>query len=296
MIDMHMHTKNSDGDKTVEEILSLCEEKKLSHISITDHDNCYAYRDLEKIDIQDYYSGKIIPGVEMTTSFEKQIIEILGYGVDLKVINSYTHRHHSPKVKAKIRIKKFNKIMRLCKKVGIKTTKNLKFNYRVNMFPERLIYFDILKYKENIEILGEEGLKDFGAFYRKILGNPKSKLFLNSAELQLSIKKVIRIIKKAKGLCFLAHPYIYDFDDHIAFVDRLLKKVKLDGIECQYTKFTDDQTKEILAYTKSKGLYTSGGSDYHGEIKPEIKIGIGEGNLQISEKIIEPWIDKVSIY
>ena len=296
MIDMHMHTKNSDGDKTVEEILSLCEEKKLSYISITDHDNCYAYRDLAKIDIQDYYSGKIISGVEMTTSFEKKIIEILGYGVDPKVINSHAHKHHSPKVKEKMKIKRFNKLMRMCKKVGVKTTKNLQYKDKINMFPERLMYMDILKYKENIEILGEQGLKDFSAFYRKTLGNPNSKLFLNSAALHLSLKKVMGIIKKAKGLCFLAHPYIYDFDDYIAFLDRLFKKVKLDGIECHYTKFTDDQTKEILAYAKSKGLYTSGGSDYHGSLKPEIKIGIGEGNLQISEKIIEPWIDKVSIY
>ena len=45
MIDIHMHTVYSDGDKTVEEVLKMCEEKKLEYISITDHDTCKQYED-----------------------------------------------------------------------------------------------------------------------------------------------------------------------------------------------------------------------------------------------------------
>ena len=45
MIDLHMHTVYSDGDKTVEELLELCEKQKLEYISITDHDNCMQYKD-----------------------------------------------------------------------------------------------------------------------------------------------------------------------------------------------------------------------------------------------------------
>lgn len=40
MIDMHMHTIYSDGDKTVEQVLKMCEERKLEYISITDHNTC----------------------------------------------------------------------------------------------------------------------------------------------------------------------------------------------------------------------------------------------------------------
>jgi len=45
MIDLHMHTIYSDGDKTVEEVLKMCEERKLEYISITDHDTCKQYED-----------------------------------------------------------------------------------------------------------------------------------------------------------------------------------------------------------------------------------------------------------
>ena len=47
MIDLHMHTIYSDGSKSVEELLKMCEEKKLEYISITDHDTCKQYNDEE---------------------------------------------------------------------------------------------------------------------------------------------------------------------------------------------------------------------------------------------------------
>ena len=42
---------------------------------------------------------------------------------------------------------------------------------------------------------------------------------------------------------------------------------------------------------KKNNLYISGGSDYHGSKKPNIEIGTGDGNLKISRKMIEEWID-----
>ena len=45
MVDMHMHTMYSDGDKTVEQVLKMCEDKKLEYISITDHNTTKQYGD-----------------------------------------------------------------------------------------------------------------------------------------------------------------------------------------------------------------------------------------------------------
>ena len=42
-IDMHVHTRCSDGDLTVREVFELAKESKLSAISITDHDTIKAY-------------------------------------------------------------------------------------------------------------------------------------------------------------------------------------------------------------------------------------------------------------
>ena len=51
MIDLHIHSNNSDGSDKVEEILKKAEERSLHYISITDHDNCDAYDVLKKINV-----------------------------------------------------------------------------------------------------------------------------------------------------------------------------------------------------------------------------------------------------
>ncbi len=61
MIDLHIHSKYSDGTDEVIDILKLAEEKKLEYISITDHNNCNALFEIRKIDnIKQYYSGEIL--------------------------------------------------------------------------------------------------------------------------------------------------------------------------------------------------------------------------------------------
>ena len=94
MIDIHMHTVYSDGDKTVEEVLKMCEEKKLEYISITDHDTCKQYED-EALKNNKVFTGKIIKGTELHARFEDKNIEILGYGIDTNIITEWTKKYYS---------------------------------------------------------------------------------------------------------------------------------------------------------------------------------------------------------
>ena len=52
MIDLHIHSNNSDGTDSVEEILKKAQQLDLEYISITDHDNCDVYDFLKKIDVK----------------------------------------------------------------------------------------------------------------------------------------------------------------------------------------------------------------------------------------------------
>ena len=69
------------------------------------------------------------------------------------------------------------------------------------------------------------------------------------------------------------------------------------GIQCwnqmknpEYTDFSDEQSQYLINLCNRKGLYKSGGSDYHGLNKPKISLAKGYGNLNINKKIIEDWI------
>ena len=58
MIDLHMHTKYSDGTDDIIEFLKKAEENNLEIISITDHNTVKAYFELEKLNVKDYFSRK----------------------------------------------------------------------------------------------------------------------------------------------------------------------------------------------------------------------------------------------
>ncbi|MBR5881563.1 MAG: hypothetical protein IKZ16_07720, partial [Clostridia bacterium] len=59
------------------------------------------------------------------------------------------------------------------------------------------------------------------------------------------------------------------------------KAVGLVGMETNYSTFSPEQTALAHDLVKEFDLKPGGGSDYHGTNKPDIRIGIGRGNLQV---------------
>lgn len=84
MIDLHTHTKHSDGSSSTEELLKAAEQQGLSTLSITDHNTIAAYNDLKDYGTRTLFKGKIITGVEITTTYKGEVIEVLGYNFDIK--------------------------------------------------------------------------------------------------------------------------------------------------------------------------------------------------------------------
>ena len=100
---------------------------------------------------------------------------------------------------------------------------------------------------------------------------------------------VTEILKKAGGLVFVPHVYIYGDNSKRVFENII--NYKIDGFECYYSRFIPEQTNFLLDFCKKNGLYISGGSDYHGNTKPDIDIGTGVNmNLNIKEEVIKPWV------
>lgn len=287
MIDLHIHTTYSDGTDTVKELLKKAEGIGLEVISITDHNTCKAYYEMEEFNVKEIYKGNIIVGCEFTTSFDNRLIEVLGYGFDYKKVNNYLEEFYSDELVSKRTNILYNRLLDIINELGlefhIEKVRDKKFT---NEFFERGIYEELVKYESNKEKLKEDVWASFSSFYRKGLTNPKSKLFINHVEFKPPIKEIVNLIHKNGGIAFLAHPYQYKFTDTEKFLDKIYNEVSLDGIECFYTTFSKDQTNYLVNFAKKKNLLISGGSDYHGTNKENHNLGVGRGNLEISKDII----------
>lgn len=285
MIDIHTHTTYSDGSSSVEEILKEANSANINIFSITDHNTIDAYDEVKKL--RYLFSGNIISGVEITTTYKGETIEVLGYGFDLdkmKKLLSENVLNFEEK-----QLKEFELIKNQYKKIGVKfKEENIIFDPKVESSRVAFVK-EIKKYPDNFKFfLYESSITTDSGFTRNEVYNPKSPLYVDESSLFPSLEKTIDMIHSAGGLAFLAHVYAYSKNISEELIN-ILDNYNLDGLECFYTTFTDEQSKYLVDLCKKRSLYMSGGSDFHGTRKVNHNLGTGRGNLNINDEIITSW-------
>jgi hypothetical protein len=109
------------------------------------------------------------------------------------------------------------------------------------------------------------------------------------AKAKLPAEEAIQLIKGAGGLAVLAHPY--SMLDHGADeLERLLKSLishGLAGIEVLCPRHSREQTKLFRKMAHKYRLVQTGGTDFHGDNKPDIQLGFIPGHPPLSYSIVE---------
>ena len=291
MIDLHIHTINSDGSESVEEVLKIAEKQKLSYMSITDHESVNGHFELRDINIKDYYSGKIIPGVELKNYYKDRVIDILAYNINIDKFNQYLETNYKSKTHRMLETKNLKHFYKQAEGYGLilDPIESLEWD-KDRDWGSVVFYNELKKHPENEAKVPKDLWQDFFNFKKDYVYNRDNMFFLDKKDDYPSPKKTIEEVHKAGGVAFLAHVHEYKWvKDKIQYIEELVKDSNIDGIECYYSNFTDEQTKELLKYCKENNLYTSGGTDFHGKRKPDIQIGTGKGNLNIPDEIIKDW-------
>lgn len=287
MIDLHIHTTSSDGSDEPKEILIKAQQLGLKYISITDHDSIGAYEKLAEINVANYFKGRIIPGCEFSVVHNGKPIEVLGYGINLEAI----------KLTGILSDEKFfereneyiNRMKEVCRNLNIKYTDNLSIKGD-KYFAAQIMHADLRKYSENEKHFTKEIWESLNAFYRICINNENSPFFLNQTKNYPTVQEAANLIKKEGGKAFLAHLYGYIVDDHEEFLNSIISLNALDGIECYHSLHEMDKTTYLLNYCSQHKLYASGGSDYHGKLKPTVNMGESVHGVKIPFEILEPWL------
>lgn len=290
MIDIHTHTTYSDGSFSVRELLEEAERTGLSLLSITDHNTIQAYQELDNSDIRNLFSGIIIPGVEITTTYNGETIEVLGYGFNLGVMQQFLSENVLNFEQKQL--KEYELIKNQYKKIGVKFDENnIQFNPKKESCRVAFVN-EIKKYPENNKFfLYKESINTASGFTRNEVYNPKSPLYVDQSSLFPSLEKSIEMIHQSGGVAFLAHTFAYSPNIANELLN-IINNYELDGLECFYTTFTDEQSDYLVQLCEERKMFMSGGSDFHGTRKINHNLGTGSGNLNIDEKNVKDWINK----
>lgn len=256
MVDMHIHTNNSDGQYSTVEIVKMLKLLKAELFSITDHDNIDACKELENIDIGNMI---YIPGIELSSKNNKYNCHILGYNIDYNNIDlikecEIIKQRRIDKIKIIIEHLKTNHNIFISKPAQDKLLNKQGITGR----------FDICK------ILMEKGYGEKAEIYDKYLTNIKGITSHRS-----DIESTISVIKKSNGIAILAHPkeieenYKTNIED---FIKDFIEK-GIDGIEVYNTIHTIQDIRRYKLIAEKYNLLITGGSDFHGAAHPERKLG-----------------------
>lgn len=252
--DLHCHSTFSDGTATPTEVVKLALEKGLKGLSITDHDTVSAYPEL--IEATKGTSLKIISGVEFSSAHRDTPIHILGYSFKLdhpkiiELVNFHTTR----------RIERNQQILKNLNAHGLKISlEDIKETMPTMTHQIGRAHIAYTLFKRGI-------VPSTQMVFQKWIGEGRP-CYANSNH--PSIEETIRIIHEAGGFAVIAHPHLIKQKS----VLKAILKMKFDGIEARYALFPPHANQRFFDIAKDYKLFTTGGSDFHGEIRLQNPLG-----------------------
>jgi len=284
-IDLHIHSTASDGTLTPVEILAMARKLKLAAIAITDHDTIDAPRELLSLGIPS--DIKFLTGVEISASWPSSFLvggslHILGYG--MRIDDLFLNQTLSALQDAR-------------------KNRNPQIIKRLNSFGFDISMDDVIKEAGEGGQVGRPHIarvmikKGFAASipdaFDQYLATGKPAYV---DKYRVECHKAIEIILNAGGIPVLAHPVLLQIDSNESlekFVS-ILTGMGLKGIEVYYSEHTPENITYYKNIAQKNGLIMTGGSDFHGSLKPTIKMGSGTGNLSVPYTVYENLISAIN--
>ena len=272
MIDLHTHSNISDGTLTPTELVKLAKETGLDAIALTDHDTLQGLP--EALEAGRKFGIEVIPGCEL--SLESPAGAGWMHVVALWVPENPTELQAAFDWVIEGRLTRNHEIVNKLRTLGVNITyDNVAARAGGTIgrphFAQELLALGVVS---SIDEAFKVWLGDNGRAYV-----PKRKL---------QPEKALGILKSIGATSILAHPFILGLKpDETETLVKHLQTLGLDGIEVYYSEHSQAQTDTYRAMADKLGLLASGGSDFHGSVKPAISLGTGRGGLHVPTELLE---------
>ena len=271
MVDLHTHTHFSDGTYSPAELIDEAERVGLSAIALCDHNTV---RGLDEfLAAAQGRNIEAVPGIEFSTDY----LTSEGRVLELHMLALFVRPKHHEAINALVAQMAENKqksnraLIKELQRHGYDITYDevcAEANGNVN----RAHVAAVMTRKGYTPTIQE-------AF--AMLLNPENGLYQPPA--RLPVFETIKFIRSIGAVPVLAHPFLQFKENEAglrAFLDKAIP-CGLIGMETLYSTYEEKTTSLSRAIAHEYGLCESGGSDFHGERKPDIALGTGKGNLAI---------------
>ncbi len=276
-IDLHIHSTASDGTLEPLEIIDAALAAGLSAISITDHDTTDGCKKV--LSQSPHPALDFLTGVEISAAFPSIVtvtgsIHILGYDID---VHNTRLNHHLAELRA-ARNDRSPRIIQRLNQIGIPLSTEDIAPFARGSQTGRPHIAQAMVHKGYAASINE--------VFDKYIGKNGS-AFVDKE--RISCRLAIELITDAGGIPVLAHPGLIDLPGQHSLeelLDVLIDQGIL-GIEAYYPGHSRQETGLYSDFARSHGLLVTGGSDFHGDINPDIQMGKGRGDLFVDYQLYE---------
>ena len=271
IIDLHVHSTESDGTLTPEDLVAEAKKAELAAFALTDHDTCQGVG--KAMPLAASAGIELIPGIELSTDYHGKEVHIVGLYIDIE--NEQLLKKTAEYRKG--RSERNALMVEALQKEGLSIT----MEELVAENPDCVIT------RANIaRFLYEHGqMKSVREAFDRYIGD-HCKCYVG--RLKVASTDAVRLIKEAGGTAILAHPLLYGLSNtNLQKMIDELKPAGLDGLEAIYSTYTTGEEQQMKRLARENGLLISGGSDFHGSNKPDIALGRGRGHLYIPYSVLE---------
>ncbi len=288
-IDLHIHSKNSDGKLSVAEIILEAKARNISFLSISDHDSISCQNQV--ISMTKKEGIRHITGVELNVTFfhpkynegKAVSLDFLGYQFDPNNIALESKLY----TMSKYREERASKIL-----------DNLNAEFKEEHFTS-LTNNDLRQIEDSVDgVLGRPHIADYlikkGVVKNRQEAFDKYLVKCDVPKFPLYLEEASKIIRDAGGKLVLAHPN----DPHGTSLRSLTKELAeqtdiikekmlpyIDGVECWHSRNTTETTSHYVTFASNHGLIMTGGSDCHQ--KPIVM-----GTVQIPDWVSDQFVKK----
>ena len=285
MIDLHTHTNFSDGTSTPAALLAEAEQSGLSAVAITDHDTLAGFD--AALPLASRHNVEMVCGVEVSTQLEtcqgpSLPVHLLGYF--FRDVPGEDFRHWL----AGISSTRYERNVSLMKKLQ---AANIEISWED--FPD--LGSEHTARPGIAHVLVEKG---YAATYQNAFD-----LYLSDSALEdikrsvPSTQEAIEQISGSGGIAVLAHPMRIrgqQMPQCLTIIQELVR-CGLGGLEVYHSDHSAEDAAFLLQAAEQFRLAPTGGSDYHGENKPGVRLGTGrQGNIAIPDSLLQRIKDGVA--
>jgi len=270
MVDLHSHSTFSDGSLTPEQLVEAGVEAGLSALALTDHDTMAGLPRF--LAAGESRPIRLVPGTELSVDCAHGVMHMLGYWMDVEnpeLVRQLEWIRNGREMRNREMLEKLNGL-------GFAMTWT-----DVQSFAGE----DVVGRPHFAQVMLQKGYaKDKNEVFDRWLGDGKPGY---ADRPRLTAEAAVALIRQAGGVAVLAHPFTLRIDKKaMEALFHQLAGAGLAGVECYYSEHSADLTKDYLAMADRAGLVPTGGSDFHGEVSPGIRLGVGFGGLNVPDEVL----------